>query len=397
MLQVGLTGGIGSGKSTVSARLAELGAVVVDADRIAREVVAPGTPGLAEVGRRFGPEVFAEDGALDRAALGALVFSHPGARADLEQITHPLVRARTAELVAQAPTDAVVVHDVPLLVEKHLGPAYHLVVVVHADEATRVSRLVSARGLTEADARARIAAQADDDQRRAAADVWLDNAGTPPQLRSQVDALWRDRLVPFNDNVLHGRRAPGPEVPTLSRYDGSWPAQARRLTERLERALGQRAVRVDHIGSTSVPGLLAKDVIDLQVGVRDLADADDPAFVRALWELGFPRSEGNDQDTVHDWAPDPGDWQKRFHGSADPGRVAHVHVRRVGSAGHEVALLFRDWLRTHPQEVGTYADLKRELAATRSTTTDYTAAKEPWLARALGRARAWAGETQWTA
>ena len=397
MLQVGLTGGIGSGKSTVSGRLAELGAVVVDADRLAREVVAPGTPGLAEVGRRFGPEVLAADGALDRAALGALVFSHPAARADLEQITHPLVRARTAELVAQAPTDAVVVHDVPLLVEKHLGPAYHLVVVVHADEVTRVSRLVSARGLTEADARARIAAQADDDQRRAAADVWLDNEGTPPQLLAQVDALWRDRLVPFNDNLLHGRRPPRPEVPTLVRYDRSWPAQGGRLTQRLERALGQRAVRVDHIGSTSVPGLLAKDVIDLQVGVRDLADADDPAFVRALRDLGFPRSEGNVQDTVHAWAPDPVDWQKRFHGSADPGRVAHLHVRRVGSPGHEVALLFRDWLRTHPQEVDAYADLKRELAATRSTTTDYTEAKEPWLARALGRARVWAGETQWMA
>ena len=397
MLQVGLTGGIGSGKSTVSARLAELGAVVVDADRIAREVVAPGTPGLAEVGRRFGPDVLAADGALDRAALGALVFSHAGARADLERITHPLVRTRTAELVAQAPTGTVVVHDVPLLVEKHLGPAYHLVVVVHADEATRVSRLVSARGLTEDDARARIAAQADDDQRRAAADVWLDNEGTPSQLLGQVDALWCGRLVPFNDNVLHGRRAPRPVVPTLVRYDGSWPAQARRLTQRLEHALGQRAVRVDHIGSTSVPGLLAKDVIDLQVGVRDLADADDPAFVRALRDLGFPRSEGNVQDTVHHWAPDPVDWQKRFHGSADPGRVAHLHVRRVGSPGHEVALLFRDWLRTHPQEVGAYADLKRELAATRSTTTGYTAAKEPWLDWALGRARAWAGETQWTA
>ena len=397
MLQVGLTGGIGSGKSTVSARLAELGAVVVDADRIAREVVAPGTPGLAEVGRRFGPDVLAADGALDRAALGALVFSHPGARADLERITHPLVRTRTAELVAQAPAGTVIVHDVPLLVEKHLGPAYHLVVVVHADEATRVSRLVSARGLTEADARARIAAQADDDQRRDAADVWLDNAGTPPQLLGLVAALWRDRLVPFNDNVLHGRRAPRPEVPTLVRYDGSWPAQAQRLRQRLERALGQRAARVDHIGSTSVPGLLAKDVIDLQVGVRDLADADDPGFVRALRDLGFPRSEGNVQDTVHDWVPDPGDWQKRFHGSADPGRVAHVHVRRVGSPGHEVALVFRDWLRTHPQEVGAYADLKRELAATRSSTTYYTAAKEPWLARALGRARVWAGETQWTA
>ncbi len=185
-------------------------------------------------------------------------------------------------------------------------------------------------------------------------------------------------------------------MPTLAPYDGSWPAQAERLVQRLGHALGPRALRVDHIGSTSVPGLLAKDVLDLQVGVRDLADADEAAFVRALRDLGFPRSEGNVQDTVHDWAPDPAEWQKRFHGSADPGRVAHVHVRRVGSPGHEVALLFRDWLRSCPEEAGAYADLKRELAATRSSTTDYTAAKEPWVALALGRARAWAGKTQWS-
>jgi dephospho-CoA kinase len=397
MLRVGLTGGIGSGKSTVARRLGELGAVVIDADRLAREVVAVGTPGLDAVVRHFGPDILGPDAALDRAALGTVVFADPAARAHLEAITHPLVAARTAELGSRAPREAVVVHDVPLLVEKQLGAGYHLVLVVDADEDRRVERLTRERGLSEPDARSRIAAQASDEERRAAADVWLDNHGTLAQLEAAVDLLWQQRLAPFNDNLVHGRRARRPEVPTLVAPDPTWPAQARRLVQRVERGLGDRAVRVDHIGSTSVPGLVAKDVLDLQVGVRDLADADDPGFVQALRDLGFPRSEDNVQDTVHDWAPDPADWQKRFHGSADPGRVAHVHVRRVGSPGHEVALLFRDWLRARPREADAYADLKRELAATRSTTTDYTAAKEPWVARALGRAREWAKETQWSA
>src|SRR5688572_824402 len=151
MLRVGLTGGIGSGKSTAARRLQSLGAVVVDADALAREVVRPGSAGLAAVVDRFGERVLGADGALDRAVLGSLVFADARARADLEAVTHPLIAARTSELVAAAPQDAVVVHDVPLLVEKHLGPAYHLVVVVAAEAQTRVARLTSSRGMDEAD------------------------------------------------------------------------------------------------------------------------------------------------------------------------------------------------------------------------------------------------------
>lgn len=196
MLLVGLSGGIGSGKSTVSRRLAERGAQVIDADVLAREVVARGTPGLAAVGQRFGDQVLTADGELDRAALGRLVFTDPEARAELERITHPLIAARTAELVAAAPPGAVVVHDVPLLVEKELEDRYDVVVIVHAAESTRLRRLVRDRGLDAEDARRRIAAQATDEQRRAVADVWLDNDGDREALQRQVDRLWEETLVP---------------------------------------------------------------------------------------------------------------------------------------------------------------------------------------------------------
>ncbi|MGY1593319.1 dephospho-CoA kinase [Geodermatophilus sp. SYSU D00708] len=195
MLRIGLTGGIGSGKSTVAGLLAARGARVVDADRIAREVVAPGSAGLAAVADAFGPDVLTADGALDRPALAAVVFADPQARARLDGIVHPLVRARAAELVAAAPADAVVVQDVPLLVETGQAASYDLVLVVEAALETRVRRLVQ-RGLREDDARARIAAQATDEQRRAVADVVLDNSGTPEELEAQVDRFWTERVAP---------------------------------------------------------------------------------------------------------------------------------------------------------------------------------------------------------
>jgi dephospho-CoA kinase len=195
VLRIGLTGGIGSGKSTVSALLAALGAVIVDADRIAREVVEPGTPGLARVAETFGEQVLAADGSLDRAALAAVVFADPEARRQLDGIVHPLVRARASDLAAAAPPDAVVVNDVPLLVETGQASSYDLVLVVEADPETRVSRLVQ-RGLTAEDARARMEAQASDGQRRAVADVVLDNSGTPEELAEQVDRFWAERVVP---------------------------------------------------------------------------------------------------------------------------------------------------------------------------------------------------------
>ncbi|GII21668.1 dephospho-CoA kinase [Planosporangium mesophilum] len=194
MLMVGLTGGIGAGKSAVARRLAELGAVVIDADRLAREAVAPGSAGLAEVVDLFGSQVLAADGSLDRAAVAARVFGDDAARRALEAIIHPRVRARTAELVVAAAPDAVVVNDVPLLVEAGLAGAYEVVIVVLADEETRVARLVSDRGMTPEEAHARIRAQASDEQRRAVADVVIVNDGTLDELRDQVDAVWRERL-----------------------------------------------------------------------------------------------------------------------------------------------------------------------------------------------------------
>jgi dephospho-CoA kinase len=195
VLRIGLTGGIGSGKSTVSALLAARGAVIVDADRIAREVVEPGTHGLARIVEAFGEGVLAPDGSLDRAALAAVVFAEPEARRQLDGIVHPLVRARAAELARAAPPDAVVVNDVPLLVETGQASSYDLVLVVEADPATRVSRLVQ-RGLTAEDARARMEAQASDEERRAVADVVLDNSGTPEALAEQVDRFWTERVLP---------------------------------------------------------------------------------------------------------------------------------------------------------------------------------------------------------
>jgi dephospho-CoA kinase len=396
MLRVGLTGGIGSGKSTVAQRFRELGAVVIDADQLAREVVAVGSAGLVAIHQRFGDAVVAADGSLDRGALGEIVFADTQARKDLEAITHPLIGARTRSLVESAARDRIVVHDVPLLAELQMSAAYHLTVVVGADKAVRMARLTGGRGLTEADALSRIGAQAGDRQRRAAADVWLDNNRTVAGLLAQVDALWQDRIVGFNDNLMTGARNHRSDSPTVVAYDDSWPSAAARLIQRITVVLGDRAVAVEHMGSTSVPGLTAKDVIDLQIAVRRLSDADAPEFVKSLGDKGFPRSEGNDQDTVHPWAPDAASWAKRFHGSADPGRVVHVHVREHGSPGWESALLFRDWLVANPTDRDDYADLKRELARAETTTTEYTLAKEPWIESALERARVWARHTGWS-
>ncbi len=196
MLRLGLTGGIGAGKSTVARELERLGAVVVDADAIAREVVAPGTPGLAAVVAEFGDGVLAADGALDRAALGRIVFTDPAARARLEEITHPLIAAETARRVVGLPPGAIVVHDVPLIVERGLADRYDLVAVVGADADVRLGRLVRDRGMSREDALARIDAQATDAERRAVADVWLDNSGRPEDLLAQVRRLWEERLLP---------------------------------------------------------------------------------------------------------------------------------------------------------------------------------------------------------
>ncbi|SEC78688.1 dephospho-CoA kinase [Streptomyces sp. 2231.1] len=198
MLKVGLTGGIGAGKSEVSRLLVEHGAVLIDADRIAREVVAPGTPGLTAVAEAFGEDVLAADGSLDRPRLGSIVFADPEKLALLNSIVHPLVGARSQELEAAAADDAVVIHDVPLLTENGLAPLYDVVVVVDATPETQLDRLVRLRGMTEDDARARMAAQASREQRREIADIVIDNDVPLDALRKRVAEVWDDlvRRVP---------------------------------------------------------------------------------------------------------------------------------------------------------------------------------------------------------
>ena len=394
MLRVGLTGGTGAGKSTVARRLAALGAMVVDADALAREVLAAGTEGLAEVVETFGADVLLGDGSLDRAGLARVVFASEERRRELEAITHPRIEASTRELFAAAASDAVVVHDMALVVEKGLGAAYHLVVVVDAPVEVRVARL-AARGMAGDDARARIRAQASEEQRRAAADVWLDNLGGEADLHAAVDALWTQRLVPFERNIRTGVRVKRPEGLVLAPHDGRWQAQAIRLSARVALAAGPVGRGVEHIGSTSVPGIVAKDVIDLQLGVRSLTDAD--ALAQALGSAGYLLVPDAGQDNVHPAVdPDPGHWTKRFHGGADPGRVVNLHVREVGGPGWRTALLLRDWWRADAAERSAYEGEKLRLAALGLESRAYAEAKEPWFGAAVPRALAWAERTGWS-
>ena len=189
-MRVGLTGGVGAGKSTVAKLLAEHGAVIIDADAIAREVVQPGTPGLAAVVEAFGPDIVGPDGALDRPKLAGIVFGDEAQRGRLNAIVHPLVGERTAELMRSAPDGAVVVYDVPLLVEGGLAEGFDFVLVVEASVPTRLARLAD-RGMPEDDARNRIAAQASDEQRRAVADAVVHNDGSLVDLRAQVEDVWQ--------------------------------------------------------------------------------------------------------------------------------------------------------------------------------------------------------------
>ncbi len=391
MLRVGLTGGIGAGKSTVAARLSELGATVLDADQLARRVLEPGSAGLAEVVAAFGTGVLQPDRRLDRSALATAVFGDRQALARLNAIVHPRVARMTEELAAAADPRAILVHDVPLLVENGLAAGYHLVVVVGAPEHERVRRLVATRGMSADDATARVRAQADDTRRRAVADVWLDNSGDAALLLAAVDRLHRFRLLPFERNLNAGRPAPQPDRAVVSRPDPTWPEQAARQLARIARAVSGRALGLWHVGSTAVPGLPARDVLDLQLVTGE--EVAGPELTAALAEAGL--------------APVPGRWWDeepgpagglvqvptlRF-GTADPGRPVDLHVRPAGwTARHQV--LFRDWLRAHPEHAAEYHQLK--LAWAGRTVAEYTTGKGPWVREAYRLADAWALERGWT-
>jgi dephospho-CoA kinase len=378
VLKLGLTGGIGAGKSTVSAELAALGAVVVDADQLARRAVEPDTPGLAEIVEVFGAGVLAPDGTLDRPALARAAFADDASRRRLNGILHPRIAELTVREMATAPPDAVVVHDVALLVENRLASTYQLVLVVTAPADERARRLILDRGMTEAEARARMAAQADDEQRAAVADVLLDNAGNRDAVLDAVRQLWHERLVPFEANVRARRAAPRAERAVLADPDPTWPEQARRAMARVRRVAGSRALRVDHIGSTSVPGLIAKDVLDLQVVVADLDAA--VRLAEDLLDAGLVRQEGEWWDS----AEDGGRLLKAMAMNADPGRAVNCHVRPEASPAWREVLAFRDRLRAEPAVAAEYAQLKRRLAAQPHDSIDvYAQAKTPFLRSVL--------------
>jgi dephospho-CoA kinase len=405
MLRIGLTGGIGAGKSALSTTFAKCGGVIVDGDVIAREVVQPGTEGLASLVDAFGGDILLPDGSLDRPALAAKAFRNDEARGVLNGIVHPLVAKRRAEIIAAVPedaSDAIVVEDIPLLVESGMAPLFPLVVVVHADVELRVRRLVGQRGMPEEDARARIAAQATDEQRRAVADIWLDNSSTPEDLVEQAHHVWNHRILPFGHNLSARQtvRAPAHLVPA----DPSWPDQARRIVNRLNTTCGHRALRVDHIGSTALPELDAKDVIDIQITVESLAVADELA--EPLLAAGYPRLGHITQDAAkvdarstvgrYDHSDDPELWHKRIHASADPGRPTNVHIRVDGWPNQQFALLFVDWLAANPGLRDDYLAVKRTADASGGgDIMRYVTAKEPWFRDAYRRAWLWADSSGW--
>jgi dephospho-CoA kinase len=401
MLRIGLTGGIGAGKSALSATFAKCGGVIVDGDVIAREVVEPGTEGLAALVEAFGDDILLPDGALDRPALAAKAFRDDEARQKLNGIVHPLVGKRRAEIIAAVPADSVVVEDIPLLVESGMAPLFPLVVIVHADVEVRLRRLVEQRGMPEEDARARIAAQADDEQRRAVADIWLDNSGTQEDLVERAHDVWNNRILPFAHNLTQRQiaRAPAHLVPA----DPTWPEQARRIVNRLKTACGHRALRVDHIGSTAVPDYDAKDVIDIQITVESLAVADELA--EPLVSAGYPRIERITVDVAkaearstvgrYDHTDDPSLWHKRIHASADPGRPTNVHIRVDGWPNQQFALLFVDWLAANPGVRDEYLAVKRAAESGGTSHARYAEAKEPWFLDAYQRAWEWADSTGW--
>ncbi|BBX96208.1 dephospho-CoA kinase [Mycobacterium lacus] len=405
MLRVGLTGGIGAGKSVLSTAFAQCGAVIVDGDVLAREVVEPGTEGLASLVAAFGHDILQPDGSLDRPALAAKAFRDDETRRKLNGIVHPLVAKRRAEIiaaVAAASGDTVVVEDIPLLVESGMAPLFPLVVIVHADVELRVRRLVEQRGMSEDDARARIAAQANDEQRRAVADVWLDNSGEPGDLVERANDVWHNRILPFAHNLSTRQIAPAPA--RLVAADPGWPDQARRIIARLKTACGHRALRVDHIGSTAVPDFEAKDVIDVQVTVESLDVADELA--EPLLAAGYPRLDRITKDTAkpdarstagrYDHSNDSALWRKRIHASADPGRPTNVHIRVDGWPNQQFALLFADWLAANPSARADYLAVKRAAdAGGDGDIARYVTAKEPWFLGAYRRAWEWADSTGW--
>jgi dephospho-CoA kinase len=294
MLSLGLTGGIAAGKSLLSARFRELGAVVIDADQLARDVVAVGTPGLAAVVDRFGGHLLLPDGSLDRPRLGSLVFGDRAALEALNAIVHPLVRAAANAARRAAGPDDIVVQDIPLLVESGQSAGFHLVVVVQAPREERIARMVRDRGMSREDALARMAAQASDEDRAAVADVLISNDGSPERALTELDTVWQERLLPYAANVLAGRPAERPAGETVAGPGAAdvmgHQGLAARVMARIRHAAGALANSVDYLGATSPAG--GGGVEELTFRLLPAPGGDRQRLQEALAGAGFFPSAG---------------------------------------------------------------------------------------------------------
>lgn len=326
MLSLGLTGGIAAGKSLLTARFRDLGAVVIDADQLARDVVAPGTPGLEAVVATFGDRILAPDGSLNRAKLGSVVFADQGARESLNAIVHPRVRAAADALKADAGDGAIVVQDIPLLVESGQEASYHLVLVVQAPREERIARMVRDRGMSYDDALARMAAQATDEQRAAAADVLIDNGGLPEGAVAQLDLLWQERLLPYAANMTSQQ----PAKWAVARDDAGAPQQVAQAQAAQARVAARLAQAVRHLPGAQVSALPgpAGRMLEFRMGVEGAGAAYHPSaseWADALALAGFFPSHGLAAD--RGGADQPGAVAAgTCFASADPGCQALVLV-----------------------------------------------------------------------
>lgn len=313
MLLIGLTGGIGAGKSTVARVLEQAGAAIVDADAIAREVVAPGAPALQELTAAFGPDILTDEGALDRPALAALAFADPESTRRLNAIMHPAIGERTAERVRAHADRELVVHDVPLLVENGMSPRYHLALLVDVPAAERLERLVGSRGMDRADAERRIAAQASDADRYRACDVVIDNAGEQAATAAAVERLVAERLLPFSRHLAAGVPAPR-EEPAANGAAEDAAARTRaadRIIARIRHACTEAGVGIEAVERTddAAAGAIALSVVPA-------AGEPDAGLAAALTAAGLPPvPAAPGQHTA-----------RRLHRSADPGRPVDAEI-----------------------------------------------------------------------
>ncbi|MCQ9366847.1 dephospho-CoA kinase [Brevibacterium sp. 91QC2O2] len=354
MLRIGLTGGIGAGKTTVAQLFRERGVPVVDADRVAREVVEPGMPALAALAHEFGPAVLDADGGLNRAELASRAFADQAHTDALNAIMHPAIAARSRELFASYERSSIVVHDVPLLVENDLAPDYQLSVLVDVPADIRLERLVAGRGLDPADAQARIARQADDETRRAVCDIHLDNAGDLSRVTDAFGKIFDLRLSPFAENLRLGLAAARGPVELRPR---SWPAETARTVARIRRATARLGLSgIEPSGPGAVADLPALDLMEFHLRVDRPAD---PRLEVALEQAGFVPAPGDWSDDWEDGTPVEA--LRRF-ASADPGRPTVLYVGEPGSRAFDFAVWLRELLRSDAAERASFAGQLAEIA-----------------------------------